>query len=154
DVDDFYWKKTEPPFQTKIPLAERNAMLWKAFNAVESSIVSGSLVSWGALWETAFDLAIFLRLPAVVRMERLRARERFRHGEKLETDETVKSISKAFLEWASHYDNPIFKGRSLAVHKRWMEKLTCPVLEISGDLTNDERKQLVLQNYDRDLRSF
>jgi adenylate kinase family enzyme len=31
DVDDYYWKKTELPFQEKIPLAERNEKLNRAY---------------------------------------------------------------------------------------------------------------------------
>ena len=75
DADDYYWRKTTNPYTVKVPLAERNAKLKLDFNQYDRAIISGSLVSWGEYWESAFDLAIFIHLKADVRMARLLARE-------------------------------------------------------------------------------
>lgn len=145
DVDDYYWKKTEPPFQEKISLRERNENLKADFQKQENAIISGSMVSWGKEWETAFDLAIFIHLNNGVRMERLRNRERERYGEKLLTDQKAKQNSEAFLEWASQYENPDFDGRSLKIHTNWMELLDCKVLRIDGALELEEKVGIVLE---------
>ena len=95
DVDDYYWKKTNPPFQEKIPLAKRNKHLMVDFNKSDNVVVSGSLVSWGKEWERVFDLAVFMRLENKERMERLKKREVKRYGKSLFTDKKIQENSFA-----------------------------------------------------------
>tara|TARA_R100001369_G_scaffold90332_1_gene129200 strand:- start:166 stop:720 length:555 start_codon:yes stop_codon:yes gene_type:complete len=150
DVDDYYWKKTQPPFQEKIPLTERNKNLKTDFNKFENLVISGSMVSWGKEWETSFDLAIFIRLENNERMERLKKRETERYGEKLLTDKKTQLNSKAFLEWADQYENPNFDGRTLKVHNAWIELLNCKTLMIDGKTElndNVEKVMMEIKNY-------
>ena len=145
DVDDYYWEKTNPPFQKKVDLAKRNSQLKKDVNTFDNVIVSGSMVSWGQEWETAFDLAIFMRLENNERMKRLKNREIERYGKKLLTDKQLQESSKAFLEWANQYENPNFKGRSLKVHLDWLELLDCKVLKLNGENDLADNLEKVLQ---------
>ena len=144
DVDDYYWKKTDPPFQEKIPLEERNRNLKNDFKEIENTIVSGSMVSWGKEWESAFDLVIFIWLNNSLRMSRLRIRESERYGEKLLTDKEIQQRSKKFLEWANKYESPDFKGRSLKVHNDWIESLDCKVMRLSGSADLKENVNKIL----------
>ncbi|WP_106793358.1 AAA family ATPase [Aquimarina sp. Aq78] len=144
DVDDYYWKKTNPPFQEKIPLTKRNENLKVDFNNFTNVVVSGSMVSWGKEWESAFDLAIFIRLENTARMERLKIRETERYGEKLQTDKKIQQNSKAFLEWANQYENPNFDGRSLKVHNNWIEMLDCKILRLNGEVELNYNVEKVL----------
>ena len=132
DSDDYYWKITNPPFQEKIPLTERNTRLTADFKKNEDVILSGSIVSWGKEWETAFDVAIFIKLDNEERMRRLKQREEERYGDRLLFDDQLRKSSKAFLEWARQYDNPNFGSRSIRLHKKWMQLLSCKVIEIDG----------------------
>lgn len=141
DSDDYYWKKTNPPFQTKIPLAERNENLKTAFRKNNNVIVSGSLCSWSKFWDNAFDLGIYLGVPQEIRMQRLLNREIERYGEALNTNEATKKKSKEFLEWAASYHDD---GHSLR-HKNWIDRMDCDVINVNGDLTNDERLSIVLE---------
>ncbi len=144
DADDYYWKKTNPPFSEKVPLTQRNENLKADFNNSENVIVSGSLVSWGREWETAFDLAVFIRLDNSVRMERLKKRETERYGEKLLNDKKVRENSKAFLEWANQYENPNFDGRTFKVHSNWIESLVCKVLRLNGANQLNSNVEIIL----------
>ena len=85
DLDDFYWRKTIPPYELKVPLEERNQALQKTFKAHEDVIVSGSINTWGVEWATAFDLAIFMVMDPEKRMKRLRKREEERYGSALKS---------------------------------------------------------------------
>lgn len=76
DADSYYWQPTNPPFQKKVPLAKRNEQFKTDFHNNEKVIISGSLVSWGAFWHSAFDLGVFLSLPKEIRMQRLLNREK------------------------------------------------------------------------------
>ena len=146
DADDYYWEKTNPPFQKKIPLDRRNEHLKADFRNHKNVILSGSLVTWGDFWNTAFDLGVFLILPKKIRMQRLYNRELERYGEALKTNETIKAKSKAFLDWAAKYDDASFDGRSIHQHRNWAKLLSCEIVELNGDLTNRERLELVIEN--------
>lgn len=150
DVDDYYWKKTIPPYQEKIPLIERNEHLKKDLYAFDNVVVSGSMVSWGKEWETTFDLAIFIRLENKERMKRLKNREIERYGAQLVTNQNIQQNSNAFLQWANQYENPNFEGRSFKTHMLWIERLTCEVLELDGSekLSNNvNRIVTTIQSY-------
>ncbi|WP_298512823.1 AAA family ATPase [uncultured Kordia sp.] len=133
DVDAYYWKPTNPPFQEKVDVAERQAHLQTAFEKYENVIVSGSLVSWGNYWKTAFDLVVFVTLDKDIRMIRLQQREYERYGNQLETDSKIKATSEAFLNWAKQYDNPTFTGRSIKIHRDWLASLSCEIMEINSE---------------------
>ena len=75
DVDDYYWKPTNSPYQIKLELGERIQNLLTDFEKHENAIVSGSLISWGTYWQTAFDLVVFVTLDKEIRMQRLQQRE-------------------------------------------------------------------------------
>lgn len=151
DADNYYWKKTVPPFQEKIPLIERNEKLKADFFKYEHVVVSGSMVSWGKEWETAFDLAVFIRLDNNERMQRLKKREMERYGEKLLTDKKIQETSKAFLEWANQYEKPEFSGRSLKVHNDWIELLDCKVLRIDGQMELIKKLEILLDEIEKSI---
>jgi adenylate kinase family enzyme len=145
DVDDFYWEKTIVPFTVKRSFQDRENKLKEALSVESNWIVGGSMVSWGPYWLTAFDLVVFLWLPAPVRLTRLRNREYERYGEVIIKDPERNQHYEAFMEWASRYDDPDFEGRSLIAHQAWLQKLPCPVLEIKGDFSVAQRAQKVLE---------
>jgi adenylate kinase family enzyme len=150
DADDYYWQKTTPPFIEKIPLDKRNENLKRDFKRFKNVVVSGSMVSWGKEWETAFDLAVFIRLENNERIKRLKKREIERYGEKLLTNKKIQQNSKAFLEWAFQYENPNFNGRSFKVHSHWIELLNCKVLRIDGKIelkSKTEKVIMEIKNY-------
>jgi len=129
EADDHYWLPTSPPFTLKRPAAERLAGVLAALQACRHPVLAGSVVGWGAALEDSFDLIIFLYLDAGIRVERLRERE----------TRTLGQADPAFLEWASLYDTDPPVGRSLAKHRAWLTTRRCPVVELQGDRTVDER---------------
>lgn len=133
--DDCYWLPTTPPFVCKRPAPERADMVCQALQVPGPVVMSGSVVGWGHAVEDAFDLIVFLTLPAALRVERLRQRELERFGH----------ADAAFLAWAAQYDQGPPEGRSLAKHLAWLAVRTCPVLRLAGDLSVAERLARVLQ---------
>lgn len=132
DADEYYWKKTVPPYLEKIPKEDRISNLKKDFYAEASVIITGSLMSWGKDWEEVFDLAFFLYLPQAIRMTRLQAREKERYGERLESDPIIRQNSAEFLAWAREYDNPDFGGKNITRHQNWMKKVKYPVIKLKN----------------------
>ena len=129
DADDYYWLPTTPPFQHKRDATERSALLLADLRAAHTPVVAGSVVGWGDAIENAFDLIVFLYVETALRIARLRERETARFGH----------ADPAFLLWASQYDAGPPEGRSLSKHRAWLAARRCPVLELDGDLSVNER---------------
>lgn len=140
DTDSYFWLPTKPPYTQRRPVAERNAQLAQDLANSPSWILGGSVVGWGEQWLAAFDLAVFLWLPPAVRLARLQQREQARYGDAIRADPSRATQSRAFLAWAAGYDDNSSGGhRTLANHTAWFGRLTCPVLELRGDLSVAER---------------
>ena len=138
DTDDYFWVKTDPPFQRIRPLDVRVSMLGEALQATQW-VLSGSVCDWGSHFSSQFDLAIFLSVPNDVRIERLRKRELERYGRLLEEDEEFKKQNREFMDWAGRYETGGMDVRSRVVHEAWISILPCPVLRLDGLESVEER---------------
>jgi hypothetical protein len=78
-------------------------------------------------------------------MQRLQNRELQRYGDRIFTDPERAEMYRAFKQWASGYDDNTTNGRTLQVHETWLTQLSCPVLEIKGNTTVEERVETVLR---------
>ena len=145
DVDDYYWARTEIPFEVKVPLEIRDERLRRDVERHKHVLVSGSLVSWGEYWQQVFDLGLFLRLPKHIRMERLQKREVERYGTQLTTDEKMRRKHQEFMNWAAQYDDESFEGRSIGQHRNWIKTVHYEVIAIEGDLTHHARMKIALE---------
>jgi adenylate kinase family enzyme len=138
DADDLFWLPTDPPFKLKRDAAERAALLREWLGSNRSLVLSGSIDGWGTDLEDAFNLIVFLRAPAEVRVDRLRMRELRQLGR----------VDEEFIAWAAQYDVGAMPGRSLARHLAWLESRTGPVLRLSGADSVDALRSAVLQALD------
>lgn len=129
DGDSFYWLPTDFPFTEKRDPDDRLNMALSALAQSPNAIFSGSCLDWGAALEESFDLVVFLYLDAATRVERLRERELEARGR----------VDQYFLDWAAEYDAGTATGRSLSRHRAWLAARRCPVIELHGDLSVDER---------------
>jgi len=136
DSDDFFWLKTDPPFQEKRAADVRAAMLSEALAAVPSWVLSGSVMGWSCLVTPSFDLVVFLSLPTELRMTRLKTREVERYGEaSLAPGGARRAESETFLAWAAAYDEAETVGRNRQAHERWLVEQSCPVLRLDSRRT-------------------
>lgn len=145
DADDYYWKRTDPPFIEAIPVEERKVLLRNAVSAGDSWVVSGTLVSWGDSIQAEFDFAIYLSVPFEERIRRLKKREAERFGARIEDGGDMHDAHLKFLDWAAQYDEGFMGGRSKAKHEAWMKTLKCPVLRINGIVNTQESMTMILE---------
>ncbi|MFC4323081.1 AAA family ATPase [Litchfieldia salsa] len=151
DTDDYFWitKYTE---QRQVP--DRIRLLNRDLTRYEKLILTGAICGWGDQFKQSFDLVIFLSLPKEIRLKRLQLREYERYGEEALEGGSKFEQSKAFLDWASLYDEAGMDVRSKTLHEHWMSDLHCPVLRIEGDYSVQERVKIVLDylKEDRSIR--
>lgn len=148
DSDNYYWKKTDPPFTEKNSIPDRQRLLLSDLKCHGSWVLSGSMDSWSDPFVPLFDLAVFIRLPREIRMERIRARESKRFGDRIQPGGDMYQAHLDFLAWAEQYEEGVLTGRSLARHEDWITTLTCPIFRIEDDISIKAAVQKVLRQID------
>ena len=135
DADDYFWYPTDPPFQEKRPIKERQKLLRKDIKKSENWIISGCICGWGDIFMLDFDLVVFLKVPTSIRLERLQKRQEEEFGLRaLQPGGEMHKTHRQFMEWAADYDQGDVQMRSLARHEIWLAHLDCPILKIEGDI--------------------
>lgn len=132
DADSLYWLPTDPPFTTKRPRDERQAMLHRLLPASGQWVFSGSAPEWATALEPFYDLVVFLRLDQAVRLERLRQRQGAQYGKRIEAGGDMAAANVEFLKWAEAYDVAGPEQRSLFVHEAWLATLKVHVLRLDS----------------------
>lgn len=132
DADSLFWLPTDPPFTTKRPKDERQAMLLRLLPATRQWVFSGSAPEWAKPIEPFYDLVVFLRLDRAVRMDRLRRRQAARYGKRIEVGGDMADHNVEFMKWAEAYDVAGPEQRSLFVHEAWLSTLKVPVLRLDS----------------------
>ena len=107
DGDDYFWQATEPPFTVQRPRDERAALLLRDVTGAGEWVLSGSMIGWGDALVSDFTLAVYLRIPPDVRMQRIAMRERERYGARIEAGGDMHEQNQAFLEWARRTTPPV-----------------------------------------------
>ncbi|WP_337244063.1 AAA family ATPase [Luteimonas sp. gir] len=132
DVDEVYWKPTDPPYTEKTTPDERIAAIEQRLTGHDGWILTGSLVSWGSSLVARCTLAVFLSLDDTERMHRLLARERTRYGDRIAPGGDMVGHHRAFMDWAAQYETGGPEIRSRAMHDRWRQTLHCPVMTLDS----------------------
>ena len=144
DTDDFYWRRTDPPFREKRPPEERLASLRTTFQEAKRWVLSGSLCGWGDPLIPEFEVVVFLLVPTPVRLARLRAREIERYGRQaIAPGGALHEAHVEFLEWAGRYDTGDPEMRSRAMHEAWLAALPCSVVRLEGDVSIVEQRERI-----------
>jgi adenylate kinase family enzyme len=131
EVDPVFWLPTDPPFREKRPIPERLVLLAAAL-APPGWVLSGSCDGWGDPATRDATAAILLETPTPLRLARLADRERRLFGARIAPGGDMAGEHRAFLAWASRYDDPAFEGRNHARHLRWLEASGLPWLRLDG----------------------
>jgi adenylate kinase family enzyme len=145
DSDRYYWENSVIPFTQRRDPPLRNAMLKHDLDQHEHCILGGSVMKWDDIYLSYFNLVVFLFVPKKIRMQRIKNREFERYGDIIYTDPERSAMHNDFIAWAEGYDDNTTSSRSLQSHNNWLKQLSCPVLEIIGDTTVEERLNLVIR---------
>jgi len=95
-------------------------------------VISGCLREWGGFFDDVLSLAVFIKTPTAIRLERLDKREYAKSGEHIRKGGDLYERHKWFMEYVSTYDDGGLETRSMASQEAWAKNLKCPVLHIDG----------------------
>ncbi|XFA99264.1 hypothetical protein ACAG96_01460 [Candidatus Izemoplasma sp. B36] len=143
DVDDYLWKKTDPPF------TERNSnhlaceLIKKELNDNKPAVISGSLVGIADEIKEDIDLFLYINLDKDIRLQRIKKREEERLGKRIKPGGDLYTQHLSFLQWVSEYEDNPETQRSRRQHLLWLDDVDKTVLKITDELTIDELIKLV-----------
>jgi adenylate kinase family enzyme len=132
EADDFFWLPTDPPYQRVLGRPQRQTLLMGALSGAPRWVLAGSICGWGDVAMGLFDLAVFVVTPTDIRLERLRAREQARFGERILEGGDMRQHHGTFLAWAAAYDEGSTDVRSRRMHEEWLGRLECAVMRVDG----------------------
>ena len=132
DADDYFWLPSDPPYIAIRPPTERLARLLRDLPSAGGWALSGSAIGWAKPLEPLYDLIVYLGLDPDIRMQRLRARERERHGARIAPGGDMAQAHAAFMTWAAAYDTAGAEQRSHSSHTAWLATQAAPVLRLDG----------------------
>lgn len=143
DVDDYLWKKTDPPFTKRNTNQEASHLIKNALKQGKHAVISGSLVGIADELKPKIDLFVYINLDKDIRIHRIQKREEERFGDRIKPGGDLYMQHIDFLQWVSEYeDNPETK-RSRRQHLLWLEDVKVPVLRITDELSLEELINLV-----------
>ena len=148
DLDDYFWLwDTEIPYTTPRPTNERITKLESDIPKVNHFVMSGSICGWDTPFIPMFELAVFLKTPAEIRIERIKEREFQQFGARILEGGDMYTGHTDFIEWAKTYDDAGLDSRSLSLHTEWAKSLPCKVIELEGTLPVEELVHQVIEAY-------
>lgn len=133
DTDDYFWEPTDPPYTVKRPETDRLRLMAEVFLPRRAWVLSGSVMGWGEPLLDHVDVLVFCSLAQDVRLERLRAREAVRYGDRIRAGGDLATAHEEFVTWASGYEVADFPGRSRTLHEEWIQRHTGRVIRIDTD---------------------
>lgn len=145
DADDYYWKKTNPPYTIVNEINERYRLLLNDLHEVEDWIISGSMDSWCEPFKPLWDLVFFIECNDDLRVKRLREREFAEFGDRICAGGDMNEEHELFLKWAKQYEDGSLGGRCRSRHEQFIKELTCPVFRIRNEGNLEQLRNKVVQ---------
>lgn len=133
DLDDYFWTwDTDIPYTVPRPREKRVELLQRDLSKCNYFVMSGSMCGWDESFVHLLDLAVFVKTPTDIRIQRLHDRELKNFGKRILKGGDMYSGHKEFLEWAKTYNTASPPERCLKLHEAWAASLSCPVLYVDG----------------------
>ena len=151
DIDDYFWVKTDLPFQTSRTREEVYELLVPDLQKAELCVLSGNLGKDAYRYNHLIDLAVFLDAPTDIRLTRLANRERKLFGGRIDAGGDMQQTHIDFIKWAAAYEGNDNRYNTRQKQQRQLEVLTCPIMHVDAkqnqidicESVNDKVKQLL-----------
>jgi len=146
DLDDYYFSE-ESPFPNLRSRDKIMNQLRGDLDKYPRFVMSGTVGS--ILWDFVnplFDLAVLLKAPTDILLQRVKAREYERYGERILEGGDLYETHLKFCDEISKYEIG-YHSVSLERHKKWVAELNCPVLCADGTKSIAENAIWIAEQY-------
>jgi adenylate kinase family enzyme len=143
DVDDYLWKKTDPPFTERNSNSEVLRLIENQISDKKPAVISGSLVTIADSLKKRISLFLYINLDRNIRVKRITDREKLRFGDRILPGGDLHKQHLDFLKWVSDYEDNPETLRSRRQHLSWLDDVSVTVLKITEELTLEELLNLV-----------
>lgn len=126
DVENYYFIKSDTPYSKFHTLEETQRLMECDIEKHKKFILATVNCNWGEKINSAFKLAVVLKAPLEIRMERIKMREYKKFGDRvLEGGDLYGSQQKFHNKVLARTDEHTAKQ---------MQYISCPVLELDAEL--------------------
>ena len=146
DTDKYFWESTNPPYTTKRNISDRITLMRNDIAKYDKIVISGSLVDWGDELIPLFTLAIRVETDTLIRIDRLKKREREHFGNRIDIGGDMYENHRKFIDWAASYDDGGLDMRSKAKHDAWQKQLHCQLILVDGSLPVEKNFEIIQRN--------
>jgi adenylate kinase family enzyme len=144
DLDEYVWRwDTEVPYTAFRPQQEWYEHIMGDIAKSKGCVMSGSLGDDRHLFESLFDLAVYVTAPSEIRTERLRTRTCAQFGSRVLPGGDMCERNNKFIESAADYETN-FRSEQ---HEQWIRELPCCVLRVDGAKSIDENVKWIAEQY-------
>lgn len=142
DVEDYYFIKRNTPYSKFHTLEETQMLMERDIEKHQKFVLATVNCNWGKINST-FKLAVVLKAPLDIRMERINTREYKKFGDRV-------------LQGGDLYDSQLkFHNKVLARTDEHIEKqmqyISCPVLKLDAALPLDDIVNKIYEAYTKML---
>lgn len=142
DVEDYYFIKSNTPYSKFHTLEETQMLMERDIEKHQKFVLATVNCNWGKI-NSAFKLAVVLKAPLDIRMERINTREYKKFGDRV-------------LQGGDLYDSQLkFHNKVLARTDEHIEKqmqyISCPVLKLDAALPLDDIVNKIYEAYTKML---
>jgi len=148
DLDDYLFRwDTEIPFTVMNSKESRIERLLSDIEEYPHFVMSGQMWSIRKTFESLFDLGVFIIAPTEVRLERVRSRETFRWGDRINFGGDMHGIHQESLFLTEQYDTGEPPEVCLKRDEQWVTEPPCPVLRVDGTKSIAENAVWLVDKY-------
>jgi hypothetical protein len=89
------------------------------------------------------DIVIYKYVEQDIRIERLKKRERKRHGNRIDFGNDMHKIYMDFIEWAKMYETGGMDMRSRKSELAWLDDIKCTIIKLENNNLPEEELEIV-----------
>lgn len=139
DVEDYYFEKSDIFYENPRTKDDVIRLMCTDIEKHGSFVLSGVTGDYGERIVSMYRLAVLLSAPVDLRMERIRNRAIYKHGERALPKGDMYENRENFIKYA--------RTRDLSVIDQWENTLTCPIIHLDATLPISHNTRKVIDVY-------
>lgn len=139
DVEDYYFEKADIFYENPRTKDDVIHLMLTDIEKHGSFVLSGVTGDYGKNIVSMYKLGVLLSAPVELRMERIRNRAIYKHGERALPNGDMYENRESFIAYA--------RERDLSVIDQWSSTLTCPIIHLDATMPISHNTRKIIDVY-------